>query len=56
MYRIHWESTKTGTKGHGVPVTFEVATAWVREMNEKYPEMIQFFRDCKNGNPEANLR
>ena len=39
MYRIHWESTNTGTKGHGVPVTFEVATAWVREMNEKYPEI-----------------
>ena len=25
-------------------------------MEKKYPEMIQFFRDCKNGNPESNIR
>ena len=53
MYHIHWESTKTGTKGHGVPVTYEVAIAWVREMNEKYTEIKHTIISAEQVDPDA---
>jgi hypothetical protein len=39
-YRIEWRSRASGVEGHGrANLTYETARAWVRLMDEQYPEI-----------------
>ena len=36
---IVWQSLVTGFKSKGNPIPLSAATAWVEELNEKYPDI-----------------
>ena len=37
MYKIYWKSSIHS--GNGEPVTYSIASAWVIELNKKYPDI-----------------
>lgn len=36
MWVIHWKSKHTGFEGQGKPITYELATAWKRDLEARW--------------------
>ena len=48
QYIVCWHFKSTPEKvRHGQPISLEDATAWVKEMNEKYPELHHWVEEAK---------
>jgi hypothetical protein len=48
MYRIFWKHKMTGKTGHGEPMSLELATSWIQQLNNDYQDILHWITPaCK---------